>query len=104
MAIVASATDKIHEDFGNQFYIDKIIQHLETFKNASGSEIDDLIILFLPLILSINQKKNKVKYLFINAIIINFELNKKLKIITHRNVKILKGQSSHNCLLLASFL
>ena len=92
MAIVASATDKIHEDFGNQFYIDKIIQHLETFKNASGSEIDDLIILFLPLILSINQKKNKVKYLltklrtlgkleqvenqfkrlFINAIIINF--------------------------------
>lgn len=67
-AIVATAIDKktdytMHKDFGNQFYMDKIMQHLETFKSASRSEIEDLIIPYLPLDLSIDKKKNKVKYL-----------------------------------------
>lgn len=67
-AIVATAIDKktdytMHKDFGNQFYMDKIMQHLETFKSASRSEIEKLIIPYLPLDLSIDKKKNKVKYL-----------------------------------------
>lgn len=67
-AVVASAIDRktdytIHKDFGNQFYMDKIVQHIETFKMASRNEIEDLIFQYLPLDMALDKKKNKVKFL-----------------------------------------
>lgn len=67
-AAVASAIDKkteytIQKDFENQFYMDKIMQHIETFNGASRSEIEDLIFQYLPRDMSIEKKKNKVKFL-----------------------------------------
>lgn len=62
---LASAIDKKEEytmqkDFKNQFYMDKIMQHIETFNGASRSEIEDLIFQYLPRDMAIEKKKSKV--------------------------------------------
>ena len=59
-AAVASAIDKkaeytMQKDFKNQFYMDKIMQHIETFNGASRSEIEDLIFQYLPRDMSIEK-------------------------------------------------
>lgn len=67
-AAVASAIDKkaeytMQKDFKNQFYMDKIMQHIETFNGVSRNEIEDLIFQYLPRDMAIEKKKNKVKFL-----------------------------------------
>lgn len=45
----------MQKDFKHQFYMDKIMQHIETFNGASRSEIEDLIFQYLPRDMSIEK-------------------------------------------------